>query len=83
MGTTDRYAKAFVKQWNFIEHHMIDPVHGGWFAETTREGKLLGDGTKASQWKANYHTARALMNVAIMLQQMNESRPAKDRPTKP
>jgi mannobiose 2-epimerase len=61
---TDRYARAFLKQWAFIEKHLIDPVHGGWFYETTREGKLIGDGQKASQWKANYHTSRALMNAA-------------------
>ena len=35
---TDRYAKAFRKQWDFIEKHLLDPVHGGWFAETTRDG---------------------------------------------
>jgi len=66
---TDRYGKAFFKQWDFIEKHLLDPIHGGWFAETSREGKLLGDGSKASQWKANYHTSRALMNVAKMLSQ--------------
>ena len=64
---TDRYWKAFLKQWDFIEKHLLDGVHGGWYSETTREGKLLGDGSKAIQWKANYHTARALMNVARML----------------
>ena len=26
-----------------------------------------GDGAKATQWKANYHTSRAMMNVATML----------------
>ena len=35
---TDRYTKAFRKQWDFIDKHLIDPVHGGWFAETTRDG---------------------------------------------
>lgn len=64
---TDKYWKVFLKQWEFIERYMIDPVHGGWYMETTREGKLRGDGRKASQWKANYHTSRALMNVATML----------------
>ena len=63
----DRYWKAFLKQWDFIEKHLLDAVHGGWYSETTREGKLLGDGAKANQWKANYHTSRALMNVARML----------------
>jgi len=68
---TDRYWKSFLKQWDFIEKHLVDPIHGGWYAETTREGRLLGDGGKASQWKANYHTSRALMNVARMLGQPN------------
>jgi mannobiose 2-epimerase len=74
-GRTDRYAQAFRKQWDFIEKHLIDPLHGGWFAETTRDGTLIGDGTKANPWKANYHTSRALMNVAALL-----GRPAGDRP---
>lgn len=64
---TDRYARAFLKEWSFIERHLIDPVHGGWFMQTERDGTLIGDGRKATQWKANYHTSRALMNVARML----------------
>jgi mannobiose 2-epimerase len=64
---TDRYAKALRKQWDFIEKHLRDPVHGGWFATVTREGKLIGDGSKANEWKANYHTSRALMNVTRLL----------------
>jgi mannobiose 2-epimerase len=67
---SERYWKAFLKQWDFIEQHMIDPANNGWFAETTREGTLIGDGRKASQWKANYHTGRAMMNVARMLGEM-------------
>jgi mannobiose 2-epimerase len=66
-GETDRYGKAFLKQWSFIEAHQLDPVHGGWFMETTRDGTLIGDGRKATPWKANYHTARAMMNVSTML----------------
>ena len=67
-GATDRYGAAFLKQWAFIEKHLIDPVHGGWFGQTTREGQRQGDGAKADQWKANYHTSRALMNIVRMLQ---------------
>ena len=73
-GRTDRYDRAFRKQWAFIERHLIDPVHGGWFAETTREGTLIGDGAKANPWKANYHTSRALMNVATRLGQSGGDR---------
>jgi mannobiose 2-epimerase len=72
---TDRYARAFRKQWSFIEAHMLDPQSGGWFGETTREGRLIGDGRKASQWKANYHTGRALMNVSTRLAELEKAAP--------
>jgi cellobiose epimerase len=81
--STDRYGKAFLKQWSFIEKHLIDPLHGGWYAETTRDGELIGDGAKANQWKANYHTSRALMNVAGMLERMNDAPAEKRTPAKP
>src|SRR4051794_23660277 len=67
---TDRYARAFRKQWDFIRKSLLDPTHGGWYWETTREGKLVGDGSKANAWKANYHTSRALMNVATIYGQL-------------
>ncbi len=64
---TGRYREAFRRQWDFIEKHLLDPSHGGWYAQTTREGQLIGDGHKADPWKANYHTSRAMMNVARLL----------------
>jgi cellobiose epimerase len=82
-GSTDRYGKAFWKQWSFIENHMIDPVNGGWYADATRDGKLIGNGAKASQWKANYHTSRALMNVARMLATINQPLTNQRQATKP
>ena len=69
-GSTDRYWKAFRKQWKFIAEHMIDPEFGGWYMETTQDGTLVGDGRKATPWKACYHTSRALMNVETMLRAM-------------
>ena len=72
---TDRYWKAFRKQWAFIETHMIDPDHGGWFWETTRDGKPSGESRKATPWKACYHTGRALMNVSTMLGQLEQAAP--------
>ncbi len=66
-GQTSRYARAFQKQWRFIRQHLIDPVHGGWYPETRRDGTPQGDLAKASPWKANYHTSRALINVVGLL----------------
>jgi cellobiose epimerase len=79
---TGRYGNAFVKQWNFIEKHMLDPAYGGWYAETTQDGKLIGDGAKANPWKANYHTSRALMNVAKQLAQTAGAAGLPDNPVK-
>lgn len=75
-GKSDRrYLDAFLKQWEFIDRHLIDPDHGGWYEETTREGVRIGDGRKAQPWKANYHAARAMMNVLTMLDEIaHESR---------
>ena len=67
---TDRYLQAFRKQWEFVQTHMLDPKHGGWFAETERDGTLRGDGAKANPWMANYHTSRAMMNVARLLSEI-------------
>ncbi|WP_158633551.1 AGE family epimerase/isomerase [Tautonia sociabilis] len=70
---TDRDGEAFRHQWSFIESHLIDSESGGWFSPTDREGNLEGDGRKASQWKANYHTARGMMNVVRMLREEGAS----------
>jgi mannobiose 2-epimerase len=78
-GGSDRYWRAFLKEWEFISRHLIDAEHGGWFMGATREGDLIGDGRKATQWKANYHTGRAMMNVAATLGAL-EAAAAKPQP---
>ena len=75
---TDKYWKAFRKQWAFIESHMIDPVHSGWYWETTREGSPGGEPRKATQWKSCYHTGRALMNVSTMLAEVEKEAASKE-----
>lgn len=70
-GETDRYGKAFLKQWEFIRTYQLDRELGGWFGEVTREGKLIGDGRKANPWRANYHTGRTMMNVVKTLDEMD------------
>ncbi|MFO0960880.1 MAG: hypothetical protein U0800_26155 [Isosphaeraceae bacterium] len=55
--------------------YLIDPEHGGWYEETTRESARIGDGRKAQPWKANYHTGRAMMNVVTMLGEIAYAEP--------
>ncbi len=70
-GETDRYGKAFLKQWSFIEAHQLDPEFTA-AGSARRPARASSSATAArpSQWKANYHTSRALMNVATMLREV-------------
>ena len=52
-------------------------------ARRPARARSIGDGRKATQWKANYHTGRALMNVATMLGEIEPRRPAKERIARP
>ncbi len=61
-GDTGTYWDAFVKTWTFVNAHMIDHERGGWYGTLTREGALIGSGAKSNNWKACYHTTRALLN---------------------
>ena len=61
---SNRYEQAFLDQWRFIENYLIDKEFNGWYEAATAAGRRIGDGRKAQPWKANYHNARALTNVA-------------------
>ena len=66
---TDRYWKAFLKQWEFIRDHQIDQEYPGLFAETEQDGRPI-PGQKSQNWKAAYHDGRAFLNVTRRLRQM-------------
>jgi mannobiose 2-epimerase len=63
------YRREFDRMWDYTQAYVIDQQHGGWFPhglDTHPEAKVL---RKASPWKANYHNARALMNLLRMMDQ--------------
>lgn len=63
-----RYMAALEKTWQFICDHMIDKQHGGWYLGLPADGTVGPDGSvKSMNWKASYHTARALMNASDAL----------------
>ena len=66
---TNRYYRAFLKQWGFIDRCMIDHARGGWHEITTADGRPIGR-DKAHVWKAAYHNVRALTHVAKRLRRL-------------
>jgi mannobiose 2-epimerase len=74
---TDRYWRAFIEQWAFIDRWMVDRRHGGWRASTTRDGRVIGQ-NKASIWKAAYHNVRALVETAKRLRRLEARERARE-----
>jgi len=57
-----RYYEKFCIQWDYCKKYVIDNEHGGWYwggADIVPSNKYS---PKASIWKCNYHTSRALIN---------------------
>jgi hypothetical protein len=66
-----RYTReAFSELFEKSKKYILDPVDGSWYMETTRTGKLMGDGGTSNPRKADDRTARAMMNVARMLKRL-------------
>ncbi len=59
---TDRYFRAFTKQWQFIKDHQVDKEFGGIF-DTVESDGTVKDFTKSRIWKECYHETRALLNT--------------------
>ncbi len=67
---TGRYWDAFCRQWEFIQSHQVDAVHGGWYSEVTRAGTPIAGRVKSDGWTEGYHQGRALLTVSAALRQL-------------
>lgn len=69
LGGEDRFLTAAERAWRFIDDHVVDRMHGEWFAELDRSGQPLPDyplnagSCKIGPWKCPYHNARACFEV--------------------
>jgi mannobiose 2-epimerase len=69
-----RYYDKFCRQFSYIEKYLIDQEHGSWYwggADMVPDIKYY---PKASVWKANYHTSRALINCITRLKKKSLAR---------
>jgi mannobiose 2-epimerase len=63
----NNYRQKFYLQWDYIKKYLIDHEHGGWFWGGIDIEHEIKKSNKASVWKVNYHTSRALINCLKML----------------
>ena len=59
----EKYAKAAIKTWSFIEKHIIDKKEGEWFWRVSQDRKVYPEDPKVSEWKSPYHTCRACIEI--------------------
>jgi mannobiose 2-epimerase len=57
-----RLLEAALASWRFIQEHIVDREHGGWFWGVDEAGRTL-DREKAGAWKAAYHSGRMCMEI--------------------
>lgn len=59
----DKFLKAAIKTWSFIEKHIIDKKNGEWHWRVSRDRKPYLTDPKVSEWKSPYHNSRACIEI--------------------
>ncbi|MCX7984822.1 MAG: glycosyl hydrolase [Bacteroidetes bacterium] len=68
-----RYFQQFLAQWEYCKRYLIDSVNGGFYWGGIDREPYHRKGPKASIWKGNYHTSRALINCIQQLRTLSLS----------
>jgi len=64
------YLAAAEGTWAFVEHFLIDRVHGEWRWRVRRDGTPIPGLPKIEPWKCPYHNSRAAFEVATRVMRM-------------
>jgi cellobiose epimerase len=63
----ERFIRAAIRAWEFIERRLIDRRHGEWFRCVSRDGVINHDEPKVGFWKCPYHNGRAGLEAPARL----------------
>ncbi len=66
-----RFLAAAVRVWDYIQHHLVDRVHGEWFWRITPDGQPDQTLPKVSEWKGPYHATRACLETLRRLKNIS------------
>lgn len=59
----EKYLRAAVDIWSFIEAKILDRAHGEWLWRVSRDGAPYPTDAKVDAWKCPYHNTRACMEI--------------------
>ena len=64
----ERYKQAAALEWSYIQEHLIDPVHKGWYSYGIDTDPTQAKKGKGNVWKSAYHNGRALLESLELLE---------------
>jgi len=74
LSKDERFLRAALWCWDFIETRLVDRTHGEWFRGVDRGGNVLQEHLKVGFWKCPYHNGRACMEAASRLRTIAAAR---------
>lgn len=63
LSKDEKYLKASMQCWRFIQQHIIDKNKGEWFWGVNEDYSVMNDEDKAGLWKCPYHNSRACLEI--------------------
>jgi mannobiose 2-epimerase len=66
----EKFLRAALRTWDFIEQRLIDRERGEWLRGVNREGRVLDNELKVSFWKCPYHNGRAGLEAVRRLREL-------------
>jgi cellobiose epimerase len=67
----NKYADIAERLWAFIQHRVVDKVHGEWFWRVFADGSIDRNEPKISEWKDPYHGIRMCLRMRRFLEGKN------------
>jgi cellobiose epimerase len=58
-----KFLAATLRVWDYIQHRLVDRVHGEWFWRINPDGQPDRKLPKISEWKGPYHATRACLET--------------------
>jgi len=63
ISSDEKYLRAALRVWDFIQNQLVDRVHGEWFWRIKPEGGVDTALPKVSEWKGPYHGSRMCLET--------------------
>ncbi len=72
LSSDEKFFKAALNCWNFIDRCIVDHKNGEWFMKTSRDGVPNLTDPKLGEWKCSYHNTRMCLETIRRLKALSK-----------